>query len=243
MTQPDFQRHDPQDDGGSCSTVVIVEDHAMVAQGLSAALADEVDMEVIGVVSTAHEAMEMLGRVAPDVALVDFRLPDGDGAELAAMLTMRRPETHIVMLTAADDHEVLTQAIEAGAAGFLHKSEPIQEVVRAIRAVVGGERWFRPEALADVVRTIRGRVPAVGHDLTAREREVLALLAEGLSTQEMIETLVLSPHTVRNHVRNVMTKLGSHSKLEAVATAARAGIVSVGRAAVTRDGTAVNPGT
>ncbi|MDQ3678941.1 MAG: response regulator transcription factor [Actinomycetota bacterium] len=207
--------------------MVIVEDHAMVAQALSAALTEE-GLDVLDTVGTAQQAAEMMGREAPDVALIDFRLPDGDGVELAAAMKARRPETQVLMLTAADDREVLGRAIDAGVAGFVHKSEPIEEVVRAIRAVREGECWFRPGDLAKLVGRARRPVPTVGHDLTEREREVLALLGQGASTQAMIETLVLSPHTVRNHVRNIMMKLGAHSKLEAVAIAARAGIVSVG---------------
>ena len=212
----------------SVVTVVIVEDHAMVAEGLAAALGEDGDIDVVAIASTAQQAEELIREMSPDVALVDFRLPDGDGTQLTAAIKRGQERTQVILLTAADDHEVLARAIEAGAAGFVHKSEPIEEVTRAIRAVQAGEPWFRPEVLAELVGTIRRPARAVGDDLTAREREVLTLLAEGASTQAMIDTLVLSPHTVRNHVRNIMTKLGTHSKLEAVTVAARAGIVSLG---------------
>ena len=229
VMQAEPNRDGPDGNGITRTTLVIVEDHAMVAQGLSAALDEEDGMEVKGMASTAREAVEMVGHQAPDVALIDFRLPDGDGAQLAAAVRSLRPEIRMVMLTAADDPDVLARAIDAGIAGFVHKSEPIEEVVRAIRAVKAGERWFRPEVLVALVETVRRPPPAVGDDLTVRERDVLDLLAQGASTQAMIETLVLSPHTVRNHVRNIMMKLGTHSKLEAVTVAARAGIVSLGR--------------
>lgn len=138
------------------------------------------------------------------------------------------PTTQVVMLTAADAPGVLERAIEAGASGFVHKSEPIERVVRAVRAVHAGDGWFRPQALAAVVGTGRGSPASVPVTLTAREQEILELLASGASTAAMVESLILSPHTVRNHVRNVMAKLGAHSKLEAVSIAARAGIVSLG---------------
>ena len=154
--------------------VVIVEDHVMVAQGLCAVLDEEDGMEVTATTSTAQEAMEVMGHHAPEVALVDFRLRDGDGAELAAAVRRRHPQTRVVMLTAADDREVLARAIEAGAAGFVHKGGPIDEVIRAIRAVEADESWFRPEVLAQVVGTARQAAPVVGYDLTGREREVLA---------------------------------------------------------------------
>lgn len=227
VTEPEPNPGQRSDGGTTIVTVAIVEDHAMVAEGLAAALAEDGGIEVVGIASTAEQAAEMIHQQAPDVALVDFRLPDGDGAQLTAAIKRGQTRTQIILLTAADDHEVLAMAIEAGAAGFIHKSEPIEEVVRAVRAVQAGESWFRPDALAELVGTIRHPGRAVGDDLTAREREVLALLAQGASTQAMIETLVLSPHTVRNHVRNIMMKLGTHSKLEAVTVAARAGIVSL----------------
>jgi DNA-binding NarL/FixJ family response regulator len=210
--------------------VVIVEDHAMVAQALAAVLGEEDDIEVVAVEATAADGLSAVERSAPDVVLVDFRLPDGDGADVAAAVRRLRPEARVIVLTAAEAPGVVGRVIAAGADGFLHKSEPITEVVRAIRAVGDGGAWFPRDALADLVGGARGdpSTAPVGSDLTPRERDVLELLAAGSSTQAMIDQLVLSPHTVRNHVRNVMAKLGAHSKLEAVTIAARAGLVRLG---------------
>ncbi|MBW3643834.1 MAG: response regulator transcription factor [Actinobacteria bacterium] len=207
--------------------VVIVEDHAMVAEGFAAALCEEDDIHVVGIARTGEAALHLVEETAPDVVLVDFRLPDADGADVTVRIRRERPGTQVVVLTAADEPNVLRRAIEAGAAGFVHKSEPIDQVARATRAVHGGEAWFRPGALASLVGAIGRPSAAVGADLTDREREVLSLLAEGASTNAMMEALVLSPHTVRNHVRNIIMKLGAHSKLEAVTIAARAGLVSL----------------
>lgn len=201
----------------------------MVGEGIAAVIGEEADLTVVGLARTVERAERLIGRERPDVVLVDFRLPDGDGAEVTERALAVCPTTQVVMLTAADAPGVLERAIEAGASGFVHKSEPIERVVRAVRAVHAGDGWFRPQALASVVGTGRGSpasVPAV--TLTAREQEILELLASGASTAAMVESLILSPHTVRNHVRNVMAKLGAHSKLEAVSIAARAGIVTLG---------------
>lgn len=208
--------------------VVIVEDHAMVGEALAAVLAEEEALEVVAVARTVAAAIDVLERTEVDVVLADFRLPDGDGADVALAVRRAHPGARTIVLTAAEDTGVLARAIAAGADGFLHKSEPISEVVRAIHAVADGDAWFPRDALAGLVDGLGAPAPAVGADLTPRERVVLELLASGASTQAMIDALVLSPHTVRNHVRNVMAKLGAHSKLEAVTIAASAGLVRVG---------------
>lgn len=207
--------------------VVLVEDHTLVAQGLVAALAAEADIDVVGVACTVTDGLELVADLAPDVVLTDYRLPDGDGAALTGRVRAAHDATQVVFLTAADDPAVLAAAIEAGASGFVHKSAAIDDVVRAVRAAHAGEVSFRPEELAAVIGRTRRTPPGPGSDLTARELEVLHLLAEGRSTKEMVDRLVLSQHTVRNHVRNIMMKLDAHSKLEAVTIAARAGLVSL----------------
>jgi DNA-binding NarL/FixJ family response regulator len=224
MVQPDGGR----DVAALPITVLIVEDHAMVAEGFAAAMNEEDDIEVAGIAPTAAAALELVARLVPDVVLVDFRLPDGDGADVTARIREARPTAQVVVLTAADEPSVLARAIEAGAVGFVHKSEPIEHVVRATRAVHAGDAWFKAGVLASVLDRMRHPAGGLGDNLTDREREVLGLLAEGLSTQAMAESLYLSTHTVRNHVRNIIMKLGVHSKLEAVTVAARSGLVSLG---------------
>jgi DNA-binding NarL/FixJ family response regulator len=208
--------------------VLLVEDHAMVAEGLAAVLSAEPDVEVIGTAATVAAVTDLLADADPDVVLCDFRLPDGDGAEVTAEVIALRPDARVIMLTAAEAHDVAGRALAAGASGFLSKTEPIDEVVRAVRSVADGNAWFAPSVLAGVVAGMRQPTQRPGVDLTPRELEVLELLAQGTSTQGMVDALVVSPHTVRNHVRNVMTKLGAHSKLEAVTIAATAGLVRLG---------------
>ena len=206
-------------------TVAIVEDHAMVAQGLAAAISVEPDLEVVGTAGTLEKGLALVHRHRPDVVLMDYRLPDGDGVTGAAAVKDASPRTQVVMLTAVGGRDVLTRAIETGCAGFLHKTEPIGELRAAVRRAGRGEAIFAPEVLADVVGRLRHGRPPAGPELTPREVEVLSLLVRGASTEEVAGQLFLSLHTVRNHVRNILAKLGVHSKVQAVALALRDGIV------------------
>jgi DNA-binding NarL/FixJ family response regulator len=208
-------------------TVVIVEDHVMVGEGLAAALSSDLDLEVVAVAATLAEGVALVQAHRPDVVLMDYRLPDGDGACGTVAVKQASPETQVVMLTALGSQEVLVRAIEAGCSGFLHKTRPIAEVRTAVRRAHAGEVLFSADTLADVVGGLRRRPAGPGAQLTRREVEVLALLGAGASTTQIAERLVVSMHTVRNHVRNILGKLGAHSKLEAVAIAAREGIVDL----------------
>jgi DNA-binding NarL/FixJ family response regulator len=156
---------------------------------------------------------------------MDYELPDGDGASATERIKAETPEAQIVMVTSFDDEGILVRAIEAGASGFITKHKAIQEVAAAVRAAHAGEALISPSMLARLLPKLRQNPRGVGADLTAREVEVLKLLAAGVSNQQIAEELVLSLHTVRNHVQNVITKLGAHSKLEAVATAVREGLI------------------
>jgi two-component system response regulator DevR len=161
----------------------------------------------------------------PDVVLMDYELPDGDGAVATERIKAEVPATQVVMVTSFDDETVLVRAIEAGCSGFITKHKAIQEVSSAVRAAHAGEALISPSMLARLLPRLRQNPRGLGADLTPREVEVLKLLADGVSNQQIAEKLVLSMHTVRNHVQNVITKLGAHSKLEAVATAVREGII------------------
>lgn len=204
--------------------VLIVDDHEMVAQGLSEVLATETGIEVIGRAGTVRDATRMAGQLAPDVVVMDYRLPDGDGLAATSAIRGQNPDTAVVMVTASDHDTVVAAAIEAGCSGFVTKDRAAQDVVSAVRAAARGEAGFP----AAVLNRLLGRGHAAPRDrgaLTPRELEVLQLLAEGLSTRDIAERFVLSISTVRNHVQNILTKLGAHSKLEAVSVAMRQGIV------------------
>jgi DNA-binding NarL/FixJ family response regulator len=210
--------------------VLIVDDHQMMAEGIRAALESEADIRVVGVAGTASDALTIATAMLPDVVLMDFRLPDRDGSQAALDVRAVVPGVAVVMLTGFGDDATLTKAIDAGCAGFVHKSADIETVVDAVRRARAGEPVFSADDLSKLVRHLRGDTAPLGADLTNRELEVLQLLAEGVTTDALAERLFISKHTARSHVRNILAKLGAHSKLEAVAIAARAGIVSLEQA-------------
>lgn len=207
--------------------VLIVDDHQMMAEGVRAALESEPDIEVVAMAGTAADAVARAEETLPDVVLMDFRLPDRDGSQATLDVRAAVPGVAVVMLTGFGDDATLTRAIDAGCAGFVHKTADIDTVVDAVRRARAGEPVFSAEDLSKLVRHLRGDTAPVGGDLTARELEVLQLLAEGVTTDALAERLYISKHTARSHVRNILAKLGAHSKLEAVAIAARAGIVTL----------------
>jgi DNA-binding NarL/FixJ family response regulator len=205
--------------------VVIVDDHEMLVEGLRASLAAESDIEVVASAGTVEAGCAAVRLHRPDVALMDYELPDGDGAQATQRIKSDVPAVQVVMVTSFDDEAVLVRAIEAGCSGFITKHKAVSEVANAVRAAHSGEALISPSMLARLLPRLRRREQGVGVDLTPREMEILKLLAEGLSNAAIADRLVLSLHTVRNHVQNVIGKLGAHSKLEAVATAVREGIL------------------
>ena len=213
------------DDQAEAARVLIVDDHEVLAASLAQVLDHEPDLTVVGSAGTLEKARALLATAAPDVVLLDHRLPDGDGVEAIPDLLALRPEASIVVLTATTADHVLVAAIEGGASGFVSKTRGLDEVTSAVRAAAAGESVISPEMLARLLPRLHRREPAPRDTLTEREREVLQLLAEGLSNAAIAERLFVSVHTVRNHVANLSTKLGAHSKLEALSIAVREGLL------------------
>lgn len=205
--------------------VLVVDDHQVLSGSLALVVDAERDMESVGIARDLAEARTRVVDRAPDVLLLDRRLPDGDGIEAIAELRRLRPEVRVVVLTATDSDQVLVQAIEAGACGFLSKSRGLGEVIDAVRSAAAGEAVISGEMLSRLLpKLTRAGGPSV--ELTPREQEVLELLAEGKSNAAIAEALFVSVHTVRNHVANLSAKLGAHSKLEALSVAVRNGLLS-----------------
>jgi DNA-binding NarL/FixJ family response regulator len=205
--------------------VLIVDDHDVFASSLAQVLALEPDLLTVGTAQSIAEARTMIPHTLPDVVLMDHRLPDGDGVAAIDELRPLRQATKYVVLTASTADHVLVSAIEAGASGFLSKSRSLDEVRSAVRAAHSGEAVISPELLARLLpRLNRHRAPG-RVELTERELEVLALLAEGLANSEIAARLVVSVHTIRNHVANLSAKLGAHSKLEVLSIAIRQGLL------------------
>jgi len=206
--------------------VLLVEDHAMVARGIEAALADEDDLEVVGIAGTVDDGVLRFRQLGPDVVVMDFRLPDGEGTDATRQIREIDTEAVVLLLTGADDPSVVSAALDAGCSGFVSKDRDVDELASAIRAVARGAAVF-PAGLLSRALSPSAAPTSTGSDLTAREREVLSMLADGSSTEEIGSALFLSLHTVRNHVRNILTKLHARTKLEAVVIAARAGVVDL----------------
>jgi len=206
--------------------VLLVEDHEMVATGITALLRAEPDLDVGTWVRTGAEALEAYERERPDAVLMDYSLPDTSGTEVTARLRERDPTACVLIVTGHEaTQRVVIEALDVGCAGFVSKERSVSDLANAIRAAVNGAAVFPADLLAMVARRGNGGRPVA--ELTPREREVLDLLAQGRSTDEIQERLFLSQHTVRNHVRNVLNKLQARTKLEAVVIAARAGLVDL----------------
>jgi len=214
--------------------VLFVEDHQLLADALSAMLAREPDMTVVGVAGSVAEAKSM-ARERIDVALMDYRLPDGTGAEATRAIKARWPLARVVMLTAIKDDETVLESIQAGADGYLTKDRAADDVVQAVRAAYAGETLLPRSVIVEIARRVaaakdRGDDRKMIEPLTPRELEVLRALTDGLSTPEICERLYIAPNTLRTHVQNIMGKLRVHSKLEAVAFALKNRLVEPPRA-------------
>ena len=196
----------------------------MFSEALRAALDEADDIAVAATAETGAAGLIALRAGSPDVVLLDYRLPDQDGIETARQMKAQSPDCKIVMLTAASDDDVLRRAIQAGCSGYLTKDQTVEELTLAVRAAYNGEALISPELLSRLLNRLGDRTRP-GSDLTSRETEVLRLLAEGLSNQAIAEELGIRLATVRNHVQSVIGKLQAHSKLEAVATALRLGLI------------------
>ena len=167
--------------------------------------------------------MALIKREHPDVVLMDYHLPDGDGAQATIEILEQWPDIKVLMLSGSGSGDVLSQAMSAGCSGFLRKNRPAVDVVAAVHVAAKGGLVLRFEELAGLLTQLS--TPPSAEALSHREQEVLLQLAKGTATQEIANELFLSIHTVRNHVRNILLKLGAHSKLEAVAIAIRDGLI------------------
>ncbi|MDQ3966645.1 MAG: response regulator transcription factor [Actinomycetota bacterium] len=212
--------------------ILLVEDHAAFREPLSFMFDREPEFTVVGQAGSLAEAREMLDGV--DVAVFDLDLPDGNGAELIGELRAANPQAMVLVLTASTDRRIHARAVEAGAAGVLHKSARIKDVIDAVRRLKEGETLLSPNQLGELLRLAvqqhaqdREARQAI-EQLTPREREVLQALADGLSDKEIAEQLYVGTGTVRNHVASLLSKLGVHSRLQAVVFAARHGAIELG---------------
>jgi DNA-binding NarL/FixJ family response regulator len=211
-------------DGHGQIRVMIVEDHVIVSEGLSALLNDQPDITVIGSAASVAESVSNAESLLPDVLLVDFRLPDGTGAEAGARIRQLRPSTKLIFLSRDDSDAARIAAMEAGASAFLHKSRAAGEVVDAIRIVARGGNLITPALIAELLNRRRAMTSQL-QKLTSRERQVLRLVATGISSREIAKQLGISYTTVRTHIRSLGYKLDVHSKIEATVKARELGLI------------------
>jgi two-component system nitrate/nitrite response regulator NarL len=211
--------------------VLVVEDHPILAESLVALLSEVPDFEVVGSVDTMRDAIAVAEERIPDVVLMDSRLPDGTGSEAAAWIRRLRPQVAIVFLSADDSDDAVLAAVESGACAYLSKAVAATQVRGAIRRAAGGEMLVpadRLAALAGHQRLLEARAISRSRlfsDLTIREQQVLNLLVAGLDNRQIASHMGIAYGTVRSHVRNLMDKIGVHSRLEAVVRAGEQGYV------------------
>ncbi len=216
--------------------VVIADDQQLIRGGFRSLLESEPDIEVVGEAGTGAEAVALVTATRPDVVLMDIRMPDGDGLWATARIAANPDlaNTHIVIVTTFELDEYVAEAIRAGASGFLVKDTEPVELIRAVRVIAAGEALLSPGVTKRLLERIAGQLsvdpnPAPLAVLTDREREVLALVGQGLTNLEIGESLFLSPLTAKTHVSRIMAKLLARDRVQLVVVAYETGLVRPGR--------------
>ena len=204
--------------------VLLVDDHTMVRRGLATFLRVFDDLELAGEAADGDEAIQLCARLLPDVVLMDMVMPGMDGVTVTRAIRQQFPTVQVIALTSFKEQDLVQNALQAGAIGYLLKDVSADELAQAIRAAHAGRATLSPVALQAMVHAAT-QPPAPGHDLTEREREVLVLLVDGLNNTEIAEKLVVSPSTIKSHVSHILAKLGTTSRTEAVALAVRQHLV------------------
>ncbi len=213
---------------GPTTRVLIVDDHQAFSDALGIAIDLQPDLELAGLATTVEEALGRIEDASPDVVLMDVRLPGTDGIEGVRRIRQLRPETPVLVLTGFADADAMARAALAGASGFFPKERPVMEILEAVRTARTGGMVVEPSTLAAVLTRVREpeRVAsAPGLELTGRQRQVLALMAQGLDPRTIARTLGISINTTRGHVKSIMAKLGAHTQLEAVVVAMHLGLL------------------
>ena len=199
--------------------VMLVDDHAVVRSGLSTFLMVCDDMELVGEAASGEQALKICQQVKPDVVLMDLVMPGMDGATATRQIREKCPQIQVIALTSFKDQELVQGALQAGAIGYLLKDVTADELANAIRSAYAGKPTLAPEAAQALIQATRMSAKKIGFDLTEREREVLALMAQGLNNNQIAEQLVVSVSTAKFHVSSVLSKLGAATRTEAVAMA------------------------
>jgi DNA-binding NarL/FixJ family response regulator len=215
-------------------TILIVDDHRLFRNGLKAIIERNQNYEVVGEAGNGREAFQMVGKLKPDLALVDISLPDQSGIELTRDILRASSKTRVMIVSMHSKIDYIVRAFRAGATGYVIKESASNKLLQGIKSVLKGDYFMDASVAQKVVQKMLGiqkkeaKVPDAAYDtLTPREQEVLVLVAEGLSTKEIGERLFISPKTVENHRANIMHKLDLHSTMELVRYAAKLGLIDV----------------
>jgi len=205
--------------------VMTVDDHQILRGGLKFLLLAFEDIELVGEARSGPEAISLCDQVDPDVVLMDMLMPDMDGATTTQAIKEQHPEIQVLVLSGSSDADSVRRAMQAGAVGYLLKDASMDELADGIRAAHAGKPVLAAEAARALVEAGARSPLEPGSDLTVRQLEILALMAEGLTNNEIADRLYLSPYTVRNHVSEILSKLGTSTRTEAAALAVRLGLV------------------
>ena len=211
--------------------ILLVDDHAIMRDGIKALLSIYDDIEVVGEASEGREAIEMARELNPDVVVMDISMPGMDGLEVTRRLTKRNPGMKVIILTQHDNREYILSAIKVGAAGYIPKKALGSDLISAIRAVHSGDSFLYPSAAKTLIDDYRKQAeqPDIYESLTEREREILKLIAEGLTSREIANALYISQKTVQGHRTKIMEKLDLHNRTELIKYAMRKGLVDLNR--------------
>jgi DNA-binding NarL/FixJ family response regulator len=210
--------------------LLLVDDHEVVRTGLRMLLESQTEMKIVGEASTGAEALELCNQLRPDVVVMDLTLPDASGIEITRLIKLRLPQVNVVALTIHEDQEYFFEMLRAGASGYVPKRAAPDELVSAIRAAHTGEVYIFPSLAKVLVNDYLGHGEhqaegILSVDLTTREEEVLDLLVQGWTNEEIAKQLVISKHTVARHRENIMRKLNLHNRSELVKYAIRKGLI------------------
>lgn len=212
--------------------VLIAEDHKAFAEALQRVIDLEKGLEVVTIASDGATAVDLVVENHPDVVIMDVEMPNLDGIAATRRIKEASPETYVVILSAHQDDTLVARAVEAGASGYLSKTQSVEDVAAAVRAAAGGESLIEADEVARILAALRKRreedadARARADRLTPRQVEILQLMADGLGSDRIAEKLEISRQTLRTHVQNILTRLKVHSKLEALSYAIRYGKVT-----------------